>query len=124
MIFVTFVAILVILIALPHMTPQDIIVCILAFMPTGWGMLQVNSRCTFSYIIYEHHFRGGLVYCSIIFLFILYICEHLERQNPIGGLYSYISSIGKMLDIKTHKLYFRKCRLHIKLWKYLCIILL
>ncbi|CAK8540523.1 unnamed protein product [Lathyrus sativus] len=41
MIFVTFVAILVILIALPHMTLQDIVVCILAFMPTGWGMLQI-----------------------------------------------------------------------------------
>ncbi|XP_045796427.1 callose synthase 3-like [Trifolium pratense] len=41
MIFVTFVAILVILIALPHMTLQDIVVCILAFMPTGWGILQI-----------------------------------------------------------------------------------
>nr|KYP65055.1 Callose synthase 3 [Cajanus cajan] len=41
MIFLTFVSILVILIALPHMTVQDIIVCILAFMPTGWGMLQI-----------------------------------------------------------------------------------
>ncbi|KAK8466109.1 hypothetical protein PHAVU_008G002250 [Phaseolus vulgaris] len=41
MIFLTFVSILVILIALPHMTVQDIVVCILAFMPTGWGMLQI-----------------------------------------------------------------------------------
>ncbi|KAL5832191.1 hypothetical protein ACOSQ4_017545 [Xanthoceras sorbifolium] len=41
LIFLTFVAILVTLIALPHMTAQDIIVCILAFMPTGWGMLQI-----------------------------------------------------------------------------------
>ncbi|KAG5566203.1 hypothetical protein RHGRI_001966 [Rhododendron griersonianum] len=39
MIFVTFVSILVTLIALPHMTMQDILVCILAFMPTGWGLL-------------------------------------------------------------------------------------
>ncbi|XP_028182581.1 callose synthase 3-like [Glycine soja] len=29
------------MIALPHMTIQDIVVCILAFMPTGWGMLQI-----------------------------------------------------------------------------------
>lgn len=42
MIFLTFVAILVTLIALPHMTLQDIVVCILAFMPTGWGMLLVS----------------------------------------------------------------------------------
>ncbi|KAJ1383229.1 Glycosyl transferase, family 48 [Sesbania bispinosa] len=41
MIFLTFVSILVTLIALPHMTLQDIVVCILAFMPTGWGMLQI-----------------------------------------------------------------------------------
>ncbi|KAK4258423.1 hypothetical protein QN277_007877 [Acacia crassicarpa] len=41
MIFLTFVSILVTLIALPHMTLQDIFVCILAFMPTGWGMLQI-----------------------------------------------------------------------------------
>ncbi|WVY95441.1 hypothetical protein V8G54_034529 [Vigna mungo] len=41
MIFLTFVSVLVTLIALPHMTIQDIVVCILAFMPTGWGMLQI-----------------------------------------------------------------------------------
>ncbi|XLR45632.1 hypothetical protein S83_030292 [Arachis hypogaea] len=41
LIFVTFVSVLALLIALPHMTIQDIVVCILAFMPTGWGMLQI-----------------------------------------------------------------------------------
>ncbi|KAL8129308.1 hypothetical protein V2J09_018463 [Rumex salicifolius] len=41
MIFLTFIAILVILFALPHMTVQDIFVCVLAFMPTGWGLLQI-----------------------------------------------------------------------------------
>ncbi|CAI8601679.1 unnamed protein product [Vicia faba] len=41
LIFVTFVSILVTMIALAHMTLQDIVVCILAFMPTGWGMLQI-----------------------------------------------------------------------------------
>ncbi|XP_059651785.1 callose synthase 2-like [Cornus florida] len=40
-IFLTFIAILITLIALPHMTFQDIIVCILAFMPTGWGLLLI-----------------------------------------------------------------------------------
>ena len=43
MIFLTFISILVTLIALPHMTVQDIFVCILAFMPTGWGMLLVSE---------------------------------------------------------------------------------
>ncbi|GLT70020.1 hypothetical protein SLA2020_421250 [Shorea laevis] len=41
MIFLTFVTILVSLIAFLHMTIQDIIVLILAFMPTGWGMLLI-----------------------------------------------------------------------------------
>ncbi|KAF2286295.1 hypothetical protein GH714_013366 [Hevea brasiliensis] len=45
MIFLTFVSILVTLIALPHMTAQDIIVCILAFLPTGWGMLLIAQAC-------------------------------------------------------------------------------
>ncbi|KAF4374958.1 hypothetical protein G4B88_004709 [Cannabis sativa] len=41
LIFMTFVGIIITLIALPHMTVQDILVCILAFMPTGWGMLLI-----------------------------------------------------------------------------------
>ncbi|KAI6669498.1 hypothetical protein NL676_004383 [Syzygium grande] len=45
LIFLTFVSILVTLIALPHMTIRDIIVCILAFMPTGWGMLLIAQAC-------------------------------------------------------------------------------
>ncbi|KAG5078661.1 hypothetical protein JHK82_057356 [Glycine max] len=44
LIFLTFISILVTMIALPHMTIQDIIVCILAFMLTGWGMLQPLVR--------------------------------------------------------------------------------
>ncbi|GMH11510.1 hypothetical protein Nepgr_013351 [Nepenthes gracilis] len=41
LIFLTFVSILVTLVALPHMTVQDVIVCFLAFMPTGWGLLLI-----------------------------------------------------------------------------------
>ncbi|VFQ75248.1 unnamed protein product [Cuscuta campestris] len=44
-IFLAFVTVLVILIALPHMTPQDIVVCILAFLPTGWGLLLIAQAC-------------------------------------------------------------------------------
>ena len=47
LIFLTFVSILVTLIALPGMTVQDIIVCILAFAPTGWGILLVSGRFLF-----------------------------------------------------------------------------
>ncbi|KAL1565196.1 Callose synthase 3 [Salvia divinorum] len=45
LIFVTFISILVILIAIPHMTPRDIVVCILAFLPTGWGLLLIAQAC-------------------------------------------------------------------------------
>ncbi|KAK4780638.1 hypothetical protein SAY87_016744 [Trapa incisa] len=45
LIFLTFVSILVTLIALPHMTMRDLIVCILAFMPTGWGILLIAQAC-------------------------------------------------------------------------------
>ncbi|KAK6162846.1 hypothetical protein DH2020_002687 [Rehmannia glutinosa] len=41
LIFLSFVAVLITLIALPHMTFRDVIVCILAFMPTGWGLLLI-----------------------------------------------------------------------------------
>ncbi|MFS7931875.1 putative 1,3-beta-glucan synthase [Helianthus anomalus] len=41
LVFVTFLSILIIIIAQPHMTVKDIIVCILALMPTGWGMLLI-----------------------------------------------------------------------------------
>ncbi|KAE8718759.1 Callose synthase 4 [Hibiscus syriacus] len=41
LIFLTFVAILVIMVTLAKMTIQDIIVCIFIFMPTGWGMLLI-----------------------------------------------------------------------------------
>ncbi|CAD6335282.1 unnamed protein product [Miscanthus lutarioriparius] len=41
LIFITFTAIVVILIAIPGMTVLDIFVCILAFMPTGWGLLLI-----------------------------------------------------------------------------------
>jgi callose synthase len=41
LISLTFLAVFITLIAVPHMTLQDIIVCILAFMPTGWGLLLI-----------------------------------------------------------------------------------
>ncbi|KAK1613351.1 hypothetical protein QYE76_037024 [Lolium multiflorum] len=41
LIFITFISIIVILTAIAHMTILDIFVCILAFMPTGWGLLLI-----------------------------------------------------------------------------------
>ncbi|KAK1413367.1 hypothetical protein QVD17_35139 [Tagetes erecta] len=40
-IVVAFASTLITLIALPHMTLKDIVVCILAFLPTGWGLLLI-----------------------------------------------------------------------------------
>ncbi|CAM0884882.1 unnamed protein product [Alopecurus aequalis] len=41
LVFITFISIVIILIPVAHMMVQDIFVCILAFMPTGWGLLLV-----------------------------------------------------------------------------------
>lgn len=46
LIFVALVSVLIILIAIAHMTVQDILVCFLAFMPTGWGLLLVSQNHT------------------------------------------------------------------------------
>lgn len=42
LIFITSITVLITLIAAVGMTFRDIIVCILAFMPTGWGLLLVS----------------------------------------------------------------------------------
>ncbi|KAK1261514.1 Callose synthase 3 [Acorus gramineus] len=44
-IFLTFLSVLIILIALPHMTVRDIFVCFLAFLPSGWGILLIAQAC-------------------------------------------------------------------------------
>ncbi|XP_073011605.1 callose synthase 3-like [Typha latifolia] len=45
LIFMTFLSIIIILIAIPRMTVLDMFVCILAFMPTGWGLLLIAQAC-------------------------------------------------------------------------------
>ncbi|CAH1440897.1 unnamed protein product [Lactuca virosa] len=42
-IVVAFASTLITLVSLPHMTIKDIIVCILAFLPTGWGLLLISQ---------------------------------------------------------------------------------
>ncbi|KAK7243498.1 hypothetical protein RIF29_38296 [Crotalaria pallida] len=44
-IFLTFLAIFITLITVANMTIKDIVVCILAVMPTGWGMLLIAQAC-------------------------------------------------------------------------------
>ncbi|CAN6833956.1 unnamed protein product [Brassica oleracea] len=45
LVFLTFLAILITFIALRLLTPKDILLCMLAFMPTGWGMLLIAQAC-------------------------------------------------------------------------------
>ncbi|KAH9774697.1 callose synthase 2 [Citrus sinensis] len=45
LVFISFITIFIILIAIPHMTFKDILLCILAFMPTGWGLLLIAQAC-------------------------------------------------------------------------------
>ncbi|KAE9584923.1 putative 1,3-beta-glucan synthase [Lupinus albus] len=44
-IFLTFLATFIVLIAVANMTIKDIVVCILAVMPTGWGLLLIAQAC-------------------------------------------------------------------------------
>ncbi|CAL0326298.1 unnamed protein product [Lupinus luteus] len=44
-IFLAFLATFIVLIAVANMTIKDIIVCILAVMPTGWGLLLIAQAC-------------------------------------------------------------------------------
>ncbi|KAI4323334.1 hypothetical protein L6164_022949 [Bauhinia variegata] len=44
-IFLTFLSIFIVLIVVANMTLQDILVCILAVMPTGWGLLLIAQAC-------------------------------------------------------------------------------
>lgn len=45
LIFLTFLSVFITLIVVLNMTLRDIIVCILAFMPTGWGLLLIAQAC-------------------------------------------------------------------------------
>lgn len=48
-IFLTFFTIFIVLIVVPHMNFQDVIVCILAVMPSGWGLLLVSTKTFYLY---------------------------------------------------------------------------
>lgn len=75
LIFLTFISILVTLIALPHMTVRDIIICILAFMPTGWGLLLVR------------HISPLTWFWSLHFMFFtLYLCRTWSLELPSMAL--------------------------------------
>ena len=67
LIFLTFLTVLILLIALPGMTFKDIIVCILAFMPTGWGLLLV-SYCFFFLFNQSHCLFIPLTFPLLAFL--------------------------------------------------------
>lgn len=96
LIFVTFISILVILIALPHMTPKDIVVCILAFLPTGWGLLLVSfispsfSPCFVVFLLNVHQWRCQSSFHSLN-LFCFYsnrLLKHASRlfKKPDSGV--------------------------------------
>ncbi|EPS64367.1 hypothetical protein M569_10414, partial [Genlisea aurea] len=44
-IFITLVSVVAVLMYVPHMTPGDVVVCVLAFAPTGWGLLAMAKAC-------------------------------------------------------------------------------
>lgn len=73
---------MIILIAIPHMTLQDIFVCILAFLPTGWGILQV-------YYYIQLFALGDLSD--------LLLDSNCQKINKLGNFYAGIFSKNKIL---------------------------
>lgn len=70
-IFLTFLATFIILIAVAKMTIKDIVVCILAVMPTGWGLLLVSFHIlsvafVFRGILYKIEFSLLMIYVVLI----------------------------------------------------------
>lgn len=108
LIFVTFVSILITLIALPHMTAQDIIVCLLAFMPTGWGLLLVSE------VFWEKHFPFLL--CCVLFqhisllmteiLFALQIAQACRPVMRKFGLWGSVRALARGYEIMMGLLLF------------------
>lgn len=93
MIFVSFFAILVVLIVLLHMTIKDILVCFLAFLPTGWGILLVSlSLACVCFIIYTTMTVACLLLFHLCFRWFLTVallslpdCASLQASFPGHG---------------------------------------
>lgn len=103
LIFVTFISILVILIALPHMTPKDIVVCILAFMPTGWGLLLVSRYQLFLHT-HTHTFLVFFFYRHVLNeeSFVLYFVQIAQACKPIvhrAGFWGSVRTLARGYEI-------------------------
>ncbi|KAJ6704704.1 LYST-INTERACTING PROTEIN LIP5 DOPAMINE RESPONSIVE PROTEIN DRG-1 [Salix purpurea] len=98
MIFLTFVSILVTLIALPHMTVQDVIVCILAFMPTGWGnAFDLRYPCII----------------NLIFMFPLIFYQIAQACKPVvhrAGFWGSIRTLARGLECCSTKHSVEACK--------------
>lgn len=65
-VFISFMTVLITLIALVGVTFRDIIVSLLAFMPTGWGLLLVSAHIYFRLYLHAVLFQIYIVcnnYC-------------------------------------------------------------
>ncbi|KAI3968969.1 hypothetical protein MKX01_001446 [Papaver californicum] len=106
LIFLTFISILIILIAIPNMTPQDILVCFLAFLPSGWGLLLVSIisfhalfMCTLSQT--DNIFFS---WCSLInnYMWQIFLFQIAQACKPIvqkAGFWGSVRTLARGYEI-------------------------
>lgn len=65
--FLGVVATIVTLSLICHLSLKDLIVCCLAFLPTGWGMILVSSECSPDIVIIRKPADPVYLFCSVVF---------------------------------------------------------
>ncbi len=64
------------LIPFPHLTLRNIIVCILAFIPTGWGLLLVSKPSYYlpCFLLFTLFWSSPYLFYKYLFLFFFLLC--------------------------------------------------
>ena len=94
-IFLSFVSLLISLIVILHLKFRDIIVCILAFMPTGWGMLMVSATSIPLCLRHSLSF-----FCAVFILLSLFqIAQALKPWIRRGGFWGSVRTLARGYEI-------------------------
>lgn len=100
--FITLLSVFVILVVLTHMTLKDVVVCILAFMPTGWGMLLVSK--SFLLLFFCHFLSLLLSYASLVRNLCLNFLSCSFHFIVLLILLFYCISFSFLFSYRLHKL--------------------
>lgn len=99
LVFLTFVAILITFIALPLITPKDIFLCMLAFMPTGWGMLLVSPLIALPCRVCETGSYQLKTFLFFLFPFPSQIAQACKPLIQRLGIWSSVRTLARGYEI-------------------------